>query len=359
MTRFVPSDDEAGRPRPGFTLIELLVVIAIIAILIGLLLPAVQKVREAANRAKCQNNLKQIGIAIHSYHDANKFLPPQRIAKRNLTWCVLVLPYLEQSAAYNLFNLTRTYEEQTVQAQQAVVPVFYCPSRRRPPQPPSVQEPAPLPVASVAAWFPPGTVGDYAASVGTFANHPPTNPQTNRNAWTFDKALGAIYQAFTTLSDTAVPNTATGEMLKLVVSFKGPTTMTTITDGLSNTFFVGEKHVVMQEFTAADYPTAGTNQTGGPGRALGGDGAIWSGAWIPLSGRVAGPEDPLALGPNDTTPSVSGDANYARKFGSAHPGAVQFVFGDGSVRPVRVSIDTLTLGLLANRADGEPVSFDF
>ena len=119
------------RRRSGFTLIELLVVIAIIGVLVGLLLPAVQKAREAANRTQCQNNLKQMGLALHMYHDQYKSLPPSRLPGVELpSWAWLILPGLEQDNLYRLWVDKASFFDMPPEAITANVPIYFCPSRR-------------------------------------------------------------------------------------------------------------------------------------------------------------------------------------------------------------------------------------
>lgn len=337
--------------RAAFTLVELLVVIAIIGVLVALLLPAVQAAREAARRSSCQNNLRQIGLAFHNFHDTSNNFPPLRLAGGD-GWAscwVLVLPYMEQQNVYNQWDLTKRYSQQSVNARQVHIKNLLCPGRRTP-KDFSVSEqwyvqdstlpPEPRSAEGAQARFgpannPPGTVGDYAACVGDMRGNP-NNP--NAQNWFNTESNGAI------IIGTPQPSVATSSPQTLVLtSWQSNTRFSRIEDGTSSTFLAGEKHVPAKMF----------------GRAKVGDGPIFSGSWSAFPGRIAGIEDPLGRGPTDLTPSGGVvDGIYARKFGGVHPGICQFVFCDGSTRSIRTTIDGQSLRRYAVRNDGDAINAD-
>jgi prepilin-type N-terminal cleavage/methylation domain-containing protein/prepilin-type processing-associated H-X9-DG protein len=133
--------DRRSSPKPGFTLIELLVVLAIIGILVALLLPAVQAAREAARRIACVNNLKQVGVALHGYHDAFRTFPAggwiaafnqPETARMNSGWSASILPWVEQTSLYSSLNLSWPYNvSQNSTAAETVLSVYLCPSQPR------------------------------------------------------------------------------------------------------------------------------------------------------------------------------------------------------------------------------------
>lgn len=313
--------------REAFTLVELLVVIAIIGVLVALLLPAVQTAREAARRMQCGNHLKQISLALHNHHDAHRKLPPRTVKASGATWAVLVLPYLEQQAAYNLWDLKSDMRTQSAAAMEARVPVWTCPTRRSGKQL-SIQEAGQGGVGGTGGltveWHLPGAVSDYAGNIGTYA----FNATTGFGDWSTEKADGVLIRGVS-------PDPVTGV-------YQSQISLANITDGTSNTLFLGEKHVPLTGLYHVNY----------------GDSSVYNGRWIPYANRLAGLEDPLGLGAQDTVPSagtVSGDSTWARKFGSWHPTVCGFAFVDGSVHHIRNNIDTTTLQSLARREDGSVV----
>jgi prepilin-type N-terminal cleavage/methylation domain-containing protein/prepilin-type processing-associated H-X9-DG protein len=322
--------------RRAFTLIELLVVIAIIAVLIGLLLPAVQKVRAAAARMSCQNNLKQLGLACHSYHDANNALPP---AGRGYGWCIvsgqyvgdpqvynlnglqLLLPYLEQTALDQRLNRTAAMSNQKT---------GYCCSYVGNTNGSLVGDATTdgngaLMVTLVSVLLCPADFGQKTQGPSD-AYGPGGGYDGAKTNYDFITSTDDFYCNHWRVTPTS-QRTMFGE--------NSSTRLTDVSDGLSNTLMLGETTRDVYNGRCASWGYRGWVMTGIDPRYGIND---WSfGAYI--------------------TPQVGRLGSWGRA-GSLHTGGANFCFGDGSVRFIRESISVTTLTYLGYVADGNVVTPD-
>jgi prepilin-type N-terminal cleavage/methylation domain-containing protein len=333
-----------SKRRDGFTLIELLVVIAIIAILIGLLLPAVQKVREAANRMSCTNNMKQMGLALHGYHDTyGKFppswdyeqpKPPQRPTGVAHNWSVFILPFLEQDNLYRNYSFDLLgYTNPNAAVIQTPLKVFQCPSS------PSKGKLYSFPVpANVLPAIPGGTLtasrSDYTAITGV------------RN-W---NQLVAPTAAETDLQDIGqrhgVLRGSTQDQ-SIIGSFSPQMGIADITDGTSNTFLVGELAGRPDVYNARRQVIAqGINPGAGWGDAFNGE--HWpngtSADGMPVNGNV-----PVG------TCLINCSNLQSRGMYSFHTSGCNFVLSDGSVRFFSQSTNNRVLVFMITSQRGEVV----
>lgn len=323
------------RRKRGFTLIELLVVIAIIAILIALLLPAVQQAREAARRTQCRNHLKQIGLAIHNYHDvANMF--PLGTGYSLWGWRVFILPYIDQAAQYNLINFTDGIDNTgatcrgqgsacyTSQHQAnaltaagrlnwATTPftVYACPSD------PLGNTPYSTTLANIN--------GNYYGCAGN------VNSVNRINTGSYGPGTRhrIICLATATCTEPYPGNAGLFSEYNGVFRYVAKVRIGDVTDGTSNTFAVGERAV--DQAHSWGWTMTGTEGDG----MIGTGGGIWKG---PLT---------VANGYNSSGASCV--------FSSHHVGGAHFLMADGAVRFVSANIDYATLNALGTTSGGEIV----
>jgi prepilin-type N-terminal cleavage/methylation domain-containing protein/prepilin-type processing-associated H-X9-DG protein len=323
------STSPCPRRRLAFTLIELLVVIAIIAVLIGLLLPAVQKVREAAQRTQCLNNLKQIGLALHNYHDANGSFPSGHkvtttdptndgVALFYANWAVLILPFIEQQNLYQQFDPTVTiFNAKNKLVRETYVSTYTCPADITANQI-LTPESAPGSGGGGVAFM----TGSYRGMGGVSA--------TGFDQWAgYPSEVLVNFRTRAGLRGMFHTDWPGGPI--------GPEKMSSIPDGTSNTLFVGER-------TTRTHNTRGT---------------FWANSFNLYSLSGAYNQSASLLNDYDACGNVASDiAQCKYGWGSFHTGLINFVFGDGSVRPIKTSIDMQVFTGLATVGNGEPVQAD-
>jgi prepilin-type N-terminal cleavage/methylation domain-containing protein/prepilin-type processing-associated H-X9-DG protein len=332
-------------PRPAvgrhaFTLIELLVVIAIIAILIGLLLPAVQKIREAANRMKCTNHLKQIGLALHNYQDANGQLPPG--AQENVlpspnppgnttqfilgtTWLVFILPQIEQDNLYRQYDFTRAYNDATgvnFNVGNTKVPTYQCPS-------------GPNLLSGNGSEVFGGKTNASTHYYGVMGPSSRADPSLN--------TIGATTYSYRVGSSTSNGAWAWNGMLTQYrdspgsISTNYTVRLTDATDGLSNTLMVGENS---RSLPSTNPATLNHYRS-----------------WVRGNNGGSGTTKNVTFPINSTFYNGTDNFNDIG-FGSNHSGGCNFGLGDGSVRFIKQSIDLSIYKAMASMNGGEVASAD-